>query len=81
MIQEDLTSMYNQVLIPPRDRDALRFIWYKGGKLVHLCMTTHLFGGMWCDSSASYAFLKTVADNPGVDPLVCKAIIRVHICR
>ncbi|XP_071848513.1 uncharacterized protein [Apostichopus japonicus] len=44
-VQADIEAMYNQVRIPARDRDALRFLWYINGKLRYLRMTSHLFGG------------------------------------
>ena len=75
-IQGDIVSMYNQCLIPPHDRDALRFLWYRDDKLIHLRMTRHLFGGIWCSSSSTYALRKTVLDNPHADKLVKDAILR-----
>ena len=29
-VTADIAAMYNQVRIPPRDRDALRFLWTDG---------------------------------------------------
>ena len=75
-IQSDIRAMYSQVAIPPRDRDALRFLWWKDGKLLHMRMSTHLFGGVWCASSSAYALRKTVHDNPNVDPLVREVILK-----
>ena len=60
----DVKSMYYQVVIPEEDRDALRFLWYdhKGG-VVQLRMTRHVFGGVWCGSSATYALRKAAESN------------------
>ena len=75
-VQADIGAMYSQVLIPPHDHDALHFLWRKDGKLLHMRMSTHLFGGVWCASSSVYVLRRTILDNPGVDPLVKEAILR-----
>ena len=69
-IQADVEAMYNQIRIPSYDRDALRFLWYSGGQIVHYRMTSHLFGGIWCASSSTYALRKTIEDSTDVNPLV-----------
>ena len=51
----DISAMYNQVLLPHRDRDALRFLWNVNGNVVHHRMLVHPFGGVWCSSAATYA--------------------------
>ena len=71
----DLREMYNQILIPPRDRDALRFLWYQNDRLVHMRMRVNVFGGIWCSSSSSYALRRIVMDNPDIDPLFKDAIL------
>ena len=73
-IQADIEAMYNQVRMPLRDRDALRFLWYIDGKLQYYRMTSHLFGGVWCASSSTYALRRTVNETPAVEPLVEYAI-------
>ena len=55
----DITAMYNQIKIPSSDRDDLRFLWLEDDSIVHYRMTSHLFGGVWCSSSSSYALRKT----------------------
>ena len=56
----DIEGMYMQVLIPPHQPNALRFLWYDGeDALTHYRMTRHVFGGIWCASSAVYALHKT----------------------
>ena len=64
-----------QILIPTYDRDALRFLWYKDIKLVHLRMCVHLFGGIWCAASSTYALRKTILDNRDIDPIVKEAVM------
>ena len=73
--QADVTAMYNQVRVPIYDRDALRFLWMKNDQLLHLRMSTHLFGGVWCASASTYALLRTVKDNPDVDSLTRNAVL------
>ena len=75
-IQGDIEAMYNQVRIPSHDRDALRFLWYIDGKLEYFRMTSHLFGGVWCAASSTYALHRTVSDTPKVDPLVEETVMK-----
>jgi hypothetical protein len=64
----DIEAMYNQIKIPPKDRDALRFIWCdKDGRIVTYRMTSHLFGGVWCSSSSTFALRRTLQDNEASD--------------
>lgn len=70
----DVQAMYYQVVIPPEQRDVLRFLWYEGDRVVHYRMTRHVFGGVWCSSSSSFALLKTVEDNPGYPDIVVNTI-------
>ena len=73
-VQADVEAMYNQVRIPVKDRDALRFLWYVDGSLVCYRMTSHLFGGIWCASSSTYALRRTIKDSHDVPSLI-KSII------
>ena len=68
--------MYNQVKIPQKDKDALRFLWVKGERLIHLRMTSHLFGGVWCSSSSTYALRKTVHSDPNISPAFKEAVLK-----
>ena len=68
-IQADIEAMYHQIRIPMYDRDALRFLWLTGDEVVHLRMTSHLFGGVWCASSSTYALRRTISDCDSVHPL------------
>ena len=59
----DIEAMYYQITIPVHERDALRFLWYDdAGAIIEFRMTRHLFGGVWCASSSTYALRKCVDD-------------------
>jgi hypothetical protein len=71
----DIEAMYYQVLVPIKDRDALRFMWYdQEGSIMHYRMTRHVFGGVWCSSAATYALRRTLLDNQKFDSLVIDTI-------
>ena len=56
------------------DRDARMYLWRNAAAaVVHYRMKTHLFGGVWCASSAAYALRRVVADNP-CDPLIAHVV-------
>ena len=75
VVMSDIEAMYYQVLIPPGDRDSLRFLWYdENGEIIHCRMTRHLFGGIWCSSSSTYALRKVLEDNPVSDPVVSDTV-------
>ena len=61
-VTADVESMYHQVRIPVSDRDCFRFLWFQDGDDVTCRMTSHLFGGVWCASSSTYALRRTVQD-------------------
>ena len=63
-IMADVESMYHQVRIPLKDRNCLRFLWDVNGQNQELRMTSHLFGGVWCAASSTYALRQTVVDFP-----------------
>ena len=65
----DVEAMYMQVAIPPEQRDALRFLWYSpAGEIITYRMTRHLFGGIWCSSSSTYALRKSLHLDSDVPP-------------
>ena len=74
-IQADIQAMYNQVKIPPKDRDALRFLWIKHGAIIHLRMSSHLFGGIWCSAASTYALRRTIFDHPNPPQLIERAVL------
>ena len=63
-VMADIQAMYMQVKVPPRDRNALRFLWTVNGSVQQFRMTSHLFGGVFCASSSAYALRRTMADYP-----------------
>ena len=73
-IMADIEGMYLQVRIPDKDRNALRFLWFDQGRLVEYRMTSHLFGGIWCSASSTFALRKTVSDFTD-DDLVKKTVL------
>ena len=66
-VMGDIKSMYNQIRIPVYDRDALRFLWVRNDQIIHFRSTSHLFGGVWCASSSSYALKKTAENTHDQD--------------
>ena len=59
----DVTAMYLQLLIPVHQRDVLRFLWIdEDGKLIELRMTRHIFGGIWCAASTTYAIRRAMKE-------------------
>jgi hypothetical protein len=66
-VMADIEAMFNQVHVTPKDRDALRYLWWEDGdtskELKVYRMKGHLFGGVWCPSCAGYALKRTAEDN------------------
>lgn len=72
-----IEAMYHQVVIPKEDRDALRFLWCDdNGHIIHYRMTRHLFGGMWCSCSSTYALRRVLLDYGDVDSLILETVMR-----
>ena len=72
----DIEAMYNQVRIPLKDRDALRFLWFEDGEVAHYRMTSHLFGGIWCASSSTFALRHTASDDDKHSEVVKRIVFK-----
>ena len=60
----DIKAMYFQVIIPPEQRDLLRFLWFDDdGNLIHLRHCRHIFGGVWCSSSSQFVLRKSIENE------------------
>ncbi|XP_030586866.1 uncharacterized protein LOC115781376 [Archocentrus centrarchus] len=63
----DIEGMFNQIYVTPDHRDILRFLWWKDhdqrNEVVTYRMTSHLFGGVWSPSAASFALRKCASDH------------------
>jgi hypothetical protein len=74
-VMGDIESMFHQIRIPVYDRDSLRFLWHdSSGKIRHFRMTSHLFGGVWCSSSATYALRRLLFDHTDIDDIVADVV-------
>lgn len=73
-VTADVECMYMQVKIPREDRNALRFLWNINGKITDFRMSAHLFGGVWCSSSSTFALRQCTIDFP------CSDAVRDAIC-
>ena len=66
-VMADVEAMFHQVLVHPKDIDALRFLWYHDGDLdkepKEVRMLVHLFGGVWSSSCAGFSLRKTAMDH------------------
>ena len=74
-VMGDIEAMYLQVRIPWYDRNALRFLWLEKDNIVEYRMTSHLFWGVWCSSSSTFALRQTVCDLPDHD-LIKDTVLR-----
>jgi hypothetical protein len=66
-LMADIQSMYYQVMVPEKDRDFLRFLWWPEGDaskpVREYRMKAHLFGAKSSPSCANFALKQTAADN------------------
>ena len=64
-IAADIEAMFHQVYVEPKDRDALRFLWWPNGDLNEepreYCMVKHLFGATSSPSCANLCLKKTAS--------------------
>lgn len=79
-LMADIEAMFHQIGVAPEHRDALRFLWWKGGKLTSppkvFRMKVHLFGGVWSPSCASYALQRTLQDHQLLYPEAAEEALR-----
>ena len=68
-LSSDIEAMFHQVMVDPKDVDALRFLWWPDDDLfkrpVDFRMMVHLFGRTYSPSCASFGLRKTAQDNAG----------------
>ena len=71
-IMGDIQSMFHQVELPEKDRDLMRFLWWKDGDLneppQECRMKVYLFGAVCSPTCANFALRKTVEDNESKYP-------------
>ena len=64
--------MFHQARVDPRDRDALRFLWWPSGELhstpEEYKMPVHIFGATSSPSCACFCLLRTAEDNKDTFP-------------
>ena len=65
-LMADVEAMFHQVRTSECDRDVLRFLWWRDGKLDEqptvYRMKVHLFGGVWSPSCCSFVLRRTAED-------------------
>ena len=75
-VVSDIKGMFNQVLVPEQDKNALRFLWIEKNEVVEYQMNVHVFGATSSPSCAMFALSRTMDDNleilEGVDVLLLK---------
>ena len=68
-LSSDIEAMFHQVMVDPKDVDALRFLWWPEDDLskrpVDFWMMVHLFGSTSSPSCASFRLRKTAQDSAG----------------
>ena len=73
--QGDIKQMYLQCRVPENERNTLRFLWFKNGKIVHYRLCVHFFGGRWCSAASAFC-LRKAADTFSPTPLVRELIYK-----
>lgn len=66
-VTADVKAMYMQVKLPVSDRDSLRFLWKEPGQnsMLEYRMCSHVFGGIWCAASSTFALRQCLQRSPG----------------
>ena len=66
-IMADIEGMFQQVKVPPRDRDLQRFLWWPNGDLAkpleEYRMGVHIFGATSSPACANYALHRAAEDG------------------
>ena len=76
----DIEQMFHQVLVDPKDRQYLRFLWWPDGDTSQSAVThqmkVHLFGATSSSSCAQFALRQAVKDQPLYDDAIKRIIKR-----
>ena len=76
----DIRKMFYQFIVPPEDRDLLRFLWWKEGDIntepVACRMKVHLFGAGSSPGVATYGLRRIAEDHGGEFPELARKFIR-----
>ena len=77
----DVESMFNQVIVDPKDRDVIRFLWWPDGDLskdlAEYHMTKHVFGAKSSPSMADFCVKKTAElESDGIERDVVNMVKR-----
>jgi len=75
----DVEAMFHQVLVSPRDRDSLRFLWWRDRDFTKEAiphrMKVHLFGATSFPSCAAFSLRQAALDfGHGYEPLVAPTV-------
>ncbi|CAH8485099.1 unnamed protein product [Dicrocoelium dendriticum] len=66
-VASDIEAMFHQVKVPIKDRNCLRFLWWKNGNLcsppIEYRMTVHPFGATSSPSCANFALRQAILDS------------------
>ncbi|XP_063728597.1 uncharacterized protein LOC134856162 [Symsagittifera roscoffensis] len=75
-ISADIDAMFMQVLVSPKDRPFLRYLWKENGKLETHEYTRHIFGATDSPCVACYAVRRCASDSKNDFPLASEIIQR-----
>jgi len=79
-LSADIEAMFHQIKVTPQHRDALRFLWWRGGdpsqRPSTYRMAVHPFGGVWSPSCAAFSLQRALKDQEGRFPEASKIAAR-----